>query len=308
MPKVIVVGSINMDIQVLTRSLPVPGQTVMGSGLKYYPGGKGANQALAAAKGGIPTLLVARLGSDGFADALQAHLEQSGINISYVRHVPGEASGVGLIVVDERGENQIVMIPGANACLKEQDVVETPIDPGDVVICQFETPADTVRLALEKGHDRGAITILNPAPANEKATDFLALADILVLNETELSTLSNTLISGKSTPAELDLAVDVLRSGSPLQSVVLTLGADGALLYEREKKTTIPGKQVVTVDTTGAGDCFVGSLGARLALGDSLVTALEYANVAASICVQSPGASPAMPAREVVIAHLNWFN
>lgn len=304
MSKVIVVGSMNMDLQALTRQLPVPGQTVLGWGLKYYPGGKGANQALASARGGVPTLLVATLGSDGFADTLQSHLEQSGIDISRVRHVNGQASGVAFIAVDEYGENQIVVVPGANEFLTQQDVAETPIDSGDVVICQFEIPDDCTRLALQRGRDRGAITILNPAPARESSVDLLALADILVVNETELGTLSNTLISGSSTPDELHHAVGVLRHGNSEQSVVVTLGAKGLILFDHEKSCAIAGKTVITVDTTGAGDCFVGSLGARLALGDSLIPALEYANIAASICVQRTGASPAMPTREEVLAQL----
>jgi ribokinase len=235
--------------------------------------------------------MIGKIGSDGFAEDLNSFLQKQGINLKYISRTSEAATGTALIVVGDTGENTIVVVPGANGLLGKEDVERVSFSPGDILLSQFEIPFESIRLFFTKGKAAGARAVLNPAPAQPDARDLLELADILVVNETELSFFTgHKEIAGSS----LASAARELRSASE-QVVIVTLGADGVFILNKEEQIQVAGRKVTAVDTTGAGDCFVGALAAQLAKGIELRTAVGYANIAASICVQRAGAGPSMP-------------
>ena len=286
---VIVAGSINMDLVVTAQAIPRPGETLTGETLSRFPGGKGANQAVAAARLGAPTTMVGCLGSDSFAADLRAHLAENDVRL-HVAEVDAP-TGTAMIVVDAAGENAIVVIPGANARLRPATLAEMAVHPGDVLVAQLEVPVDTVAAFFERGRAAGGVTVLNAAPAVQEAAPLLSLADILIVNEIELSFFSGMAASSREEQIDAALACRRFRD----QVVVTTRGKEGSVAIDRDEVIEHPGHAVKAVDTTGAGDCFVGALAARLCAGDPLASGLAYANRAASICVQRPGAGPSMP-------------
>ena len=298
MRRVIVAGSVNMDLVVRVPRHPRPGETVLGDSFQTFPGGKGANQAVAAARLGAHAALVAMLGKDAFGESLDAFLRSEAIDASSLGRVE-LATGIGCIVVDAGSQNTIVVVPGANALLEPERVQAVSVAAGDVLVSQLEIPLPTVQAFLAYGRQQGATTLLNPSPAQTCPPALLRLADILVLNETEAA-----FFAGIATldPADIDAIVDAattLRVRAD-QWVVVTLGERGAVAVHGDRHHAIPARQVRAVDPTGAGDCFVGAVAARLAAGDEIVPALHYANVAASLCVQKPGAAPSLPYRAEV--------
>jgi ribokinase len=293
---VVVAGSINMDLVVRALRHPCPGETVVGEDLRCLPGGKGANQAIAAAKAGVPTALIGCLGKDNFGDVLTEFLAESGVDIQGVRRVE-TATGTALIVVDAKGENTIVITAGANGQVSPQDVETITTSEKAVFLSQLEIPQQTVQAFFARGRALGATTMLNAAPAVACSQTLLELVDILVVNESELAALLNREI------LSIPEAALVLRSHED-QKVVVTLGAAGAMAIHKDEIIEIPGRSVNVVDTIGAGDCFTGSLAARLALGYDLPLALHWANAAASLCVQRCGAAPSLPTAEEVEAIL----
>ena len=286
---VIVAGSINMDLVATAQAIPRPGETLTGETCARFPGGKGANQAVAAAKLGATATLVGCLGRDPFAADLRAHLAENDVRVQ-VTEVDAP-TGTAMIVVDAAGENAIVVIPGANARLHPAMLAAVPIRRGDVLVAQLEVPVDTVAAFFERGRAAGAVTLLNAAPALPGAVPLLSLADILVVNEIELAFFSGMAASSRAEQVEAALACRRF----PDQVVVVTRGREGSIAIDRDEVILHPGHPVTAVDTTGAGDCFVGALAARLCAGDSLDPGLAYANRAASICVQRQGAGPSMP-------------
>jgi ribokinase len=296
MSKVIVAGSINMDIVVTAERHPRVGETIVGQDLRYFPGGKGANQAVAAAKLGGEVQMVGRVGSDAFAGDLDLFLKDQAVDLSYVSRTASAPTGTALITVAS-ADNTIVVVPGANGTVSESDVSALPIDPADVLVSQFEIPVPAVTAFFRNGKTSGARTILNPAPAQAIPTELIALVDVLVVNETELDFLVQA--APRTTVASPTQIVDSARAlrEKEDQWIIVTLGADGAVALIGNKVLTIPGRKVTAVDTTGAGDCFVGALAAELAAGSDAESALNFANSAASICVQRPGAGPSMPTR-----------
>ena len=300
MSRVFVAGSINMDVVATADRHPRPGETVPGSELDFSEGGKGANQAVAASRAGAETVMVGRLGDDDFGRRLEAFLSGEGLDMEHVASESRLPTGTAVVTVAD-SESTIVVVPGANAALTPAHVQTLPVEAGDVLVAQFEISLETVEAALRRAHERGAAAILNPAPALECEPRLLDLADVLVVNETELAFLApGAAESLESRDALLDAARE-LRSGES-QTVVVTLGKAGALALDREEVIEIDGRRVDPVDATGAGDCFVGSLAARLTAGDPLRAALATANVAASLCVQSSGAGVSMPTLEEVRA------
>jgi len=293
MGRVFVAGSINMDVVTTAARHPRIGETVAGKEILYFPGGKGANQAVAAAKLGAPTVLVGRLGTDAFGRDLKAFLAAQGIDLSLVRETPEMHSGTAIITV-ANSDNTIVVVPGANALLSPDDVAAVPLAKGDIAVSQFEIPLPAISAFFKRARTAGATTILNPAPAIEAGRELLDLVDILILNETELSLLARRELRGSDDHAQLIEAANHLR-GDTNKIVCITLGKRGVLALVDGKPLTIPGRSVKAVDTTGAGDCFVGAVAALLADGKPIQSALEYANVAASISVQRIGAAPSMP-------------
>jgi ribokinase len=294
MGRVFVAGSINMDVVATATRHPRIGETVAGAALLYFPGGKGANQAVAAAKLGAPTTLIGRLGKDAFGDELRAFLRAQGVDLSFVQATAGAHTGTAVITT-ANADNTIVVVPGANALVSATDVAAPIIAKGDIAVSQFEIPLPAIGAFFKRARTAGAITILNPAPAVEFGTGLLELVDILILNETELGLLAKVELRDTDDHARLIEAARSLPIGRN-KVVCVTLGKRGMLALIDGGPTIVAGRTVKAVDTTGAGDCFVGAVAAQLAGGNSIGDALDYANAAASICVQRMGAAPSMPA------------
>lgn len=293
MSTVFVAGSINMDVVARATRFPKVGETVPGSEVHFFPGGKGANQAIAAAKLGARTALIGRLGRDAFGRRLKAFLARQGIDLRHVTVTAKADTGTAIITLAD-ADNTIVVVPGANALVDQSDVTVPIVEKGDVLVSQFEIPALTIAAFFARGRAAGATTILNPAPMVAFDRNLLDLADIVVLNETELGALTGADIDAGDDKAKFIQLAQSLRPSKD-QVVCVTLGSRGAIAVVQDEAIMIPGRVVTPVDTTGAGDCFVGALAARLAGGADIRGALDYANAAASICVQRMGAGPSMP-------------
>jgi ribokinase len=292
MGRVFVAGSINMDVVATAERHPRIGETVAGKEVLYFPGGKGANQAVSAAKLGAPTTLIGRLGADAFGAELRTFLAAQGIDLDLVKDTAGARTGTAIITL-ANADNTIVVIPGANAMVDGSDVAAPVLAEDDVAVSQFEIPLPSIAAFFERARAAGATTILNPAPAMECSAELLDLVDILVLNESELAFLTGHEFGETDDPKRF---VDSARSlGGREKIICVTLGSRGVLALIDGAPLLIPGRAVKAVDTTGAGDCFVGALAAQLASGTTIPYALNYANAAASICVQRMGAGPSMP-------------
>lgn len=286
MARVLVVGSVNMDVVARAPRQPAAGETVLGTTLSFVPGGKGANQAVAACRLAAPTDLVARVGNDAFADMLVAFLLAEKVGIGGVERRAGVATGTALIVVDDGGDNTVVVVPGANHAMTTADIEALAIDADDIVVLQFELPLDVVDAVLVRAQACGARTIVNPAPAQHAPPGLLGRADFVVVNESELAFFARS--------GDAVTALQSLRS-RPQQVVVATLGPDGVTALIGNEVLRVPGYRVPVVDTTGAGDCFVGALAAALCSWAEVDEAIHFANLAASIAVQRPGAGTGMP-------------
>jgi ribokinase len=302
MGRVLVAGSINMDIVASAARFPKVGETVAGSAMAFFPGGKGANQAVAAAKSGASTTLIGRLGDDAFGRELKSFLAGQNVDLAHVATTAQAHTGTAIITLCA-GDNTIVVVPGANALVEAADVGAPAVRAEDVLVSQLEIPIAAIEAFFRRGRSAGARTILNPAPAVASDRSLLDLADIVVLNETELGVLTATDIRTDDDPARMVELARRLRRAED-QIVCVTLGKRGAMALVRGDAITIPGRTVNAVDSTGAGDCFVGALAARLAEGETIGAALSYANFAASICVQRMGAGPSMPTRDEVVSEL----
>ncbi|MGI8930553.1 MAG: ribokinase [Candidatus Limnocylindria bacterium] len=288
---VVVVGSINVDLVVHADRLPAPGETVLGGRFAVHDGGKGANQAVAAARAGARVTMVGAVGDDEYGTRSLAALQAEGVDVSRVRQL-GEPTGVALVAVGRRGENQIVVATGANGVVALDEAGRALIAGADVLLSSLEVPVATVVDALRAAHAAGVTAILNPAPAHALPADVLALGPILTPNEHELIVA----IGNDQTEGALDeLAA---RNAGP---IVVTQGAAGALLADgsmRERFEGFTPPQVV--DTTGAGDTFCGVLAASLAEGMPLPGAIVRANAAAALSVAANGARAGMPTRDAI--------
>jgi ribokinase len=302
MGRVFVAGGINMDVVATAARHPRIGETVAGNAVLYFPGGKGANQAVAAAKLGAPTTLTGRLGKDAFGDELKAFLAAQGVDLSFVQQTSEAHTGTALITI-ANADNTIVVIPGANALVSAADVSAVAFAKGDIAVSQFEIPLASISAFLNRARAAGITTILNPAPAIEAERDLLDLIDILILNESELGLLAKTELRDTDATAVFIEAARSLQTRKE-RTICVTLGKRGALALVEGKTLIVPGHTVEALDTTGAGDCFVGAVAAQLAGGKSIREALHYANAAASICVQRMGAAPSMPTAAEVEAVL----
>ncbi len=291
--RIVVVGSSNTDMVVRVSSLPRPGETVIGGDFFTARGGKGANQAVAAARAGGSVALIACLGDDALGTETLAALTAEGIAVGDVRRMPGTRSGVALIFVDERGENSIAVAPGANALLAPGQVASCAhlLAPGDVLLTQLETPLESVLAAARIANGAAARVILNPAPARDLPDELLALVSVLTPNEAEAARLAAVPIDDE--PSLGDAASALLRRG--VGAVVITLGAAGAYVATTDFRETIRGYRVEARDTTGAGDVFNGALAVALADRMPLREAVRFANAAAAISVTRDGAQPAAP-------------
>jgi ribokinase len=302
MGRVFVAGSINMDVVATAGRHPKVGETVAGNAVNYFPGGKGANQAVASAKLGAPTTLIGRLGNDAFGQQLRTFLAAQAVDLAHVKDTAGAHSGTAIITVAD-ADNTIVVVPGANALVSAEDVAAVALAKGDVAVSQFEIPLPAISAFFQRARAVGATTILNPAPAILFGKDLLDLVDILILNETELGFLTNTELHDGDDPARFVEAAKALQGGG--RTICVTLGKRGVLALIDDQACIIAGRAVKAVDTTGAGDCFIGALASQLANGTAIRNALDYANAAASICVQRMGAAPSMPTAAELAALLS---
>jgi ribokinase len=303
MGRVFVAGSINMDVVATADRHPRIGETVAGHAVHYFAGGNGANQAVAAAKLGAPTTLIGRLGNDAFGDQLKTFLAAQGVDLSLVREIAGVHTGTAIITV-ANADNTIVVVPGANASMTPADVEAPQLAEGDIAVSQFEIPVPTIAAFFRRARAAGATTILNPAPAIQFDRDLLDLVDILILNESELSLLTGTELCDTDDYPRFIEAARSLQADKD-QVICVTLGKRGLVALIDGRPHVDPGRAVEAVDSTGAGDCFVGAVAALLADGQPLRSAFGYANIAASICVQRIGAAPSMPTVEEVKAVLS---
>ena len=302
-PKVTVVGSYNTDLAVRTPRMPEKGETILGGPFFSGPGGKGANQAVAAARLGAEVTMVAKLGKDQFGDLAVSNLQKENIHIDYVFRTDESHTGVAFIIVDDTGENLIVVASGTNNLLTPADIdlARKAIVDADVVLFQLESPIETVRYAMRLAHEAGVTVLLNPAPGRALESDILTMCDILTPNQTEAEIITGLPIS---TPHQADTAAEALLS-TGVKIAVLTLGADGALLATAEGKQVLPAFQVNVVDTTGAGDAFNGALAVAVAEEQPLNYAVMFANAAAALQVTKVGTAPAMPTRKEVEKFIN---
>jgi ribokinase len=300
MGRVFVAGSINMDVVATAERHARLGETVAGREVFYFPGGKGANQAVAAAKLGAATTLIGRVGTDAFGQDLRAFLAAQDIDLAFVQDTAKAHTGTAIITV-ANADNTIVVVPGANALVTAADVAAPSLGRGDVAVSQFEIPLLAISAFFQRARAAGATTILNPAPALPFDLELLDLVDILILNESELGLLARTELRDSDDHVRFIEAARSLQAGTN-QIICVTLGSRGAVALVDGEPVVISGRVVETVDTTGAGDCFVGAVAAQLANGQPIRDAFEYANIAASICVQRMGAAPSMPAEAEVAA------
>ena len=299
--RVIVVGSVNVDLVIRGPRLPGPGETVTGGVFERHQGGKGGNQAVAAVRLGSPTVLIGAVGDDEFGREARAALTAEGIDVSELATASAEPTGVALILVADDGENSISVASGANARLNADSMKESlgrlGSLRGDVVLVSREIPPHAVRQALRLARAEGAITVLNPAPAGGIDLEELALVDVLTPNRGELAVAVGAFAVGASRPEPEVQARRLAGPGGVRQAIVVTLGADGALLVPSggAASTLIPAHTVTAIDTTGAGDAFSGALAALLASGRSIVEAARGAVIAAGLSATVPGAREGMP-------------
>ena len=296
-PRIVVVGSSNTDMIIKLDRIPRPGETRLGGEFLTAAGGKGANQAVAAARAGGAVTLVARVGQDMFGERAVAGLAENGINVDFVQY-DKSPSGVALIFVGEDGENSIAVGSGANARLSPADVrkAKAAVAAADVVIMQLETPLETVQAAAELATASGSRVILNPAPAQRLSDKLLKRISILTPNESETELLTGVKITGDASCAR---AAEALRRKG-VETVIITLGSHGAFVASAAMKERVPGFKVKPVDTTAAGDTFNGALAVALAEGRSMVEAVRFANAAGAVAVTRMGAQPSAPTRKEI--------
>ena len=291
-----------MDLVVQMPAIPRPGETLLGGRFATFPGGKGANQAVAAARHGARVTMVGRVGGDAFGEQMLKIVGGEGIDIRFIGVDPKSATGVALIEVDAQGQNSIAVASGANFTLTVEDVRSAmeQISQVDLLVMPLETPMETIETAAQIAKDRGARVILNPAPARDLGKDLLRKIDVLIPNEGETERLTGRKIQSQ----EDALNAGMVLLGQGVGSVVLTLGERGALLLEGDPAAPtsqiIPAFPVLAVDTTAAGDGFVGALATGLGEGLSLSAAARFASAAAAISVTRAGAQPSLPYRNEV--------
>lgn len=290
-PRIVVVGSANTDLVVAVPSIPAPGETVLGGDLQLIPGGKGANQAVAAARLGAEVRFVGRVGSDDFGKQTLTNLQQEGIDTRFVFVSDDAPSGVALIAVSAQGENSIVVAPGANMRLTAADILRAAdaFADADAVIAQLEIPIEAVEAAAQLAKQHGARFLLNPAPARELPDSLYAHTDYLIPNETEGRQLTGA--------ADAEAIIATLQARG-CRTVILTLGAQGVAYYSDGELQIAPAYPVQAVDTTAAGDAFVGGFAVALCEGSTLEQAIDFGQRAASITVSRWGAQSALPRRQ----------
>lgn len=302
-PTIAVVGSSNMDLVVKSNRIPATGETILGGDFIMAPGGKGANQAVAAAKLGAQVFFIAKLGDDIFGSQSLNNFEKEGVNTRYVLQTKDAPSGVALIMVDDEGNNVIVVAPGANNKLTPEDVkeAESDIASSGALVAQLEVPIETIEFAAGLANKSNVPFILDPAPAQQLSEQLLKMVDVLTPNETEAQILTG--IEVKDRDSASTAAQKLLECG--VKNVILTMGASGYLTVSDEGTEFVEARKVTAVDSTAAGDAFTGSLAVGLAKGQSLSEAALFANNVAAVSVTRMGAQPSMPTVQEVEAFIS---
>lgn len=288
---IIVVGSLNMDLVVSTPRHPKIGETILGSGFHTFPGGKGANQAVAAARLSGRVCMIGRVGKDDFGQSLLTNARSDGIDTTFIREDNESPTGVALITVDQAGQNTIVVIPGANGKVNPQDITaaENAFQDAGFLLAQLECPLPAVTRAVAAAKDHSLQVVLNPAPAQPLDPVLLSQVDYLLPNQTELALLTGT--------EDIQEALKKLHSLGT-RNVIVTLGEQGVLISANGEQTHLPAHTVRVVDTVAAGDAFVGAFAVALTEGKSLMEAAAWGNAAGALSVTRPGAQPSLPKRD----------
>jgi ribokinase len=298
MKKIVVVGSSNTDLIIKVPEIPRPGETLLGGEFKTFPGGKGANQAVAAARAGGEVVFIAAVGDDPYGVEAIKGYKLDNINTENIKICKGVPSGVAMITIADNGENAITVAPGANTQLKPEDLeeAEEPFHEAEFMLIQLEIPLDTVQKAVELCTELKTKVILNPAPAPMLGDEILQQVTIITPNETEAESLTGIAVTDEQSAAEASRALH----NRGIETVIITMGSRGAYLSDRESgfRKLVPGFSVQAVDTTAAGDVFNGQLAVSLAEGKDLERAVLEAHGAAAISVQRPGAQSSIPRRE----------
>ncbi len=291
MADIIVIGSLNADLVVRTPHFPRPGETIRGDDLATIAGGKGANQAVAAARLGAAVAMVGCVGVDGFGTTLIENLRQNKVDATHVRRDGSAATGTAIIVVDSHGENSIVLSPGANGKMRSHDIEPAALAGAKLLLLQFEIPMDTVVYSARLARAKKMRVVLNPAPASDVPDELLKMADYVVPNQTELALLSGKKITDRDSLEEA--ARSLLARGA--KNVIVTLGEKGALIASRLSRKYVPSFRVKPVDTTGAGDAFIGGMAVALLGRKSLEDAVKYGCACGALATTKFGAQPSLP-------------
>lgn len=302
MADVLVIGSLNADLVIRATRFPAPGETVRGERLMTIPGGKGANQAVAASRQGADVVMIGRVGRDNFSPFLIENLESNNVDVTHIKIDDDYPSGTAIVIVDKSGQNSIVTSPGANDQVNADDVDSAP--DTKILLLQFEIPLETVMYAAKKYKSKGSTVILNPAPATTVPDELLANVDILIPNERELATITEMEVND-ITSAEA-AARTLIQRGA--KTVIVTRGREGALIVTASETIPIPSYQVEVIDSTAAGDAFIAGLAIKLLESERLASAVRYGCACGALAATKLGAQPSLPIREDVENFLAKLN
>ena len=296
---IIVFGSINMDLVVYSDKQPAKGETILGNSFDTFQGGKGANQAVAVSRLGIPVSLIGKVGTDVFGDELLENLNSEQVDTSMVARYEGSSGVAFIYVFEETSENQIIVISGSNELVQSNQISEKELSASDILISQLEIPPSEIEDLFIRAKKSGIYKILNTAPALKISKNLIRETDLLVMNESELENLTERTVERQNADS-IGQAVKDLNL-STTQSIVVTLGSKGIYVHANQKGQFIEGHKVEALDTTGSGDCFIGALASQYLESNNLLDSVNFANKAAALSVMKRGASASMPTLEEVV-------
>ena len=296
---IIVFGSINMDLVVYSDKQPAKGETILGNSFDTFQGGKGANQAVAVSRLGIPVSLIGKVGTDVFGDELLENLNSEQVDTSMVARYEGSSGVAFIYVFEETSENQIIVISGSNELVQSSQISEKELSASDILISQLEIPPSEIEDLFIRAKKSGIYKILNTAPALKISKNLIRETDLLVMNESELENLTERTVERQNADS-IGQAIKDLNL-STTQSIVVTLGSKGVYVHANQKGQFIDGHKVEALDTTGSGDCFIGALASQYLESNNLLDSVNFANKAAALSVMKRGASASMPTLEEVV-------